>query len=506
MFFIELELRMRRASVILVACIFALGFSAPLLGGSMNTLSIGAKAKGMGGAFRAIADDWSAGYYNPAGLFYTTDNRVYINYVISYYELEYTPDVKYGEYGVGYYDGEIYNNYHIISNPMAGGHMRAKIADKDVVLGLSFFQPYDLNLSWDVFQNPNNGFDLPNNQIEHNFDAVCFNVVGATELMENKLSVGISAGLLKADLVYAAFELRPNPFDPEEGTEATLYTDLVTSSPNNLLTQWHKEDGNGYAPNFRLGLMYKPNARLSLGASYSHKVSVSLEGSFDTYYYMPDIPTLFSQLTDTEAMEYILSSGVRYTSYGDYKVDIDLPGQMAAGIAYKFNDRLIVAADAEYTLWSQFSGYRFRYTYIKTDISTNDELNTWMTQDIYLPVEWRDTWRISLGAQYDYSSTIKLRGGYMADQSPYFKDDDDNSLNVAFFDSGTKHAISLGLGVYFENISFDLGTQYIIYPSETTSGNTYFEVDGAIDGIADNTPGNYEGSAWESILQFSVRF
>ena len=495
---------MRRASVILVACIFALGFSAPLLGGSMNIPTVGAKAKGMGGAFRAIADDWSAGYYNPAGLFYTTDNRIYIDEVITYYEYKYTPDVKYGDYNVGYYDGDIYNRYHILNNPMAGGHMRAKIADKDVVLGLSFFQPYDVNMIWNVFQNPNNEFTLPNNQIEHNFDVICFNVVGATELIENKLSVGISTGLLKADLAYAGFELRPNPFDPAPGTSAIEYVDIITSNPNNLITQWHKEDGKGYAPNIRLGAMFKPNDRLSIGGSYSHKVSVTVDGDFDTYFYMPDIFDFHSQLVNTSSMEYILSSGARYSAGGTYDIDLDLPGQVGFGLAYDVNDRLIVAADAEYTLWSQFSGYRIRYTYSNTAITSNDELNNWMIHDVYLPVEWRDTWKLSLGAQYDYSNAIKFRCGYMLDQSPY--EDNDNSLNIAFFDPGTKHALSLGLGINFENISLDFGTQYILYPDATTSGNTYFEVDGATDGIADNTPGGYEGSAWDTVIQFSVRF
>ena len=61
--------------------------------GGMGITSVGAKASAMGGSFRAIANDWSAAYYNPAGLFYVTDNELTVNEVISNFQLKYTPNI-----------------------------------------------------------------------------------------------------------------------------------------------------------------------------------------------------------------------------------------------------------------------------------------------------------------------------------------------------------------------------------------------------------------------------
>ena len=59
-------------SLLAVWCggLFASGFE--------NT-GLGTTARGMGGAFRAVADDWSAAYYNPAGYAYILDNQLGVN-------------------------------------------------------------------------------------------------------------------------------------------------------------------------------------------------------------------------------------------------------------------------------------------------------------------------------------------------------------------------------------------------------------------------------------------
>ena len=56
---------------------FCLGLLALILpsafGGGFAYDGLGVKARGMGGAFRAVADDWSAAYYNPAGYYRIQD-------------------------------------------------------------------------------------------------------------------------------------------------------------------------------------------------------------------------------------------------------------------------------------------------------------------------------------------------------------------------------------------------------------------------------------------------
>jgi long-chain fatty acid transport protein len=270
---------MRKATVtIFLFALCAWFLTLPAWGGGIGISAVGAKAKAMGGAFRAVADDWSAAYYNPAGLFYTPESQLSFNEVFSHYQVNYTPDVKYGDYGVGFYDGEIYNKYEILSNPTMGGYFKLPIGGRDIIAGVALFEPFDKNLTWQVFHPLNNTAAMPNRQLQHNYDAVAINLVSAIELIENKLSFGISAGLLKSDLVFANFYLRPNPL-----SEDSSYYSQVASRPNELITEWQHSDGNGYSPNFRAGVLFKPTPKLNVGLTYAMKSTVTVDGNSQLY-------------------------------------------------------------------------------------------------------------------------------------------------------------------------------------------------------------------------------
>lgn len=495
---------MRKATVTFLLCLVCTcGLVLPAWSGGMEISGIGAKAKAMGGAFRAIADDWSAAYYNPAGLFYTTESQMTFNEVITHYRAEYTPNVKYGDYEVGYFnDNAIYNRYKILTNPTLGGYFKLPVAGQDIAAGLAIFQPFDKNISWQVFHPLNNGAALPGQQIEHNFDAVAINFVSAVELLEDKLSFGLSAGVLKSDLTYGGFFLRPNPIDP-----SAIYYDQIASRPNDLITEWQRSDGEGYSPNLRAGVLLKPTPEIRLGLCYAMQTTVTIDGESDFFWYMPDIP-FYHNRTDVrsypDSINFIMSSGVRYVdTTASFEADITLPAQLGAGAAVQVNDRLLVAGDLAYTFWSQFEGYRFEYSFRDVTITRNAFLNGWLVQDMSVPVDWKNTLKGSVGLQYQYNDNILVRAGYTADQSPH----EPGTLHPAFFDPGLKHGFNLGLGLVFENVMVDFATEYTRYPESKEGGNVDIDAgDTGPDGIADNMSGTYSGSAFESVLQFTVRF
>lgn len=492
---------MRRGTVILLGTIIAMSLAIPAMGGGMEIPGVGAKAKAMGGAWRAIANDWSAAYYNPAGLVYVTEDQFTVNEAITNFRYKYNPNVKYGNYTVGYFNGEITNRFAVLTNPSAGGYFRIPISGKTYHFGLAIFQPFDKNISWKLFQPLNNSQELPDKQIEHNFDAVAFNVTAAIELQPNKLSIGISTGVLRGDLIYGGFFLRPNP-----ASTTAIYYDQIASRPNDLLTEWQRSDGKGWGFNLRAGLMYKATPKLTFGFSGAIPSQVTVKGDTYLMYYMPDLQEYHSRSdvsSSISAENYILSSGAVYAAHAQFKTKINLPGQIGGGVAYLVNDKLTLAGDLQYTLWSAFKGYEFQYTFASSAITLNNGINQWMTQNMSLPVDWKNTLRIGVGAEYSYSDIIKLRGGYAADQSPVKS----NTQNPAFFDSGLSHSLNLGLGLVFANsITIDLSTEYVINGKTTDSGVTYLTSDGGTDNIADNMAGTYSGSAWESIAQITVRF
>jgi len=492
---------MRKAAVIILSCLLGICcLIPPAWGGGIGISGVGAKAKGMGGAFRAIADDWSAAYYNPAGLFYTTENQLTFNEVISHYQLRYTPNVTDGGYDVGFFNGNIYNRYKILTNPTLGGFFRFPVKGREITAGLALFQPFDQNISWQVFQPLNNGAAQPGQQIEHNFDALAINAMAAMEVMENRLSFGFSAGLLKSDLAYGGFFLRNNPVDP-----SALYYDQIAGRPNDLVTEWQKSEGAGYSPNIRFGLLYKATPRINLGLTYAFKSTATVKGETQFYYYMPDIPE-YNHRTEVRAspdsLNSILSSGATLNAAADFETKVTLPAQLGLGAAYKANDRLLFAGDIEYTFWSAFDGYLFDYSFADSSITRNMVMNQWLVQDMRLPVDWNNAVRISAGVQYQLRDGILARAGYAADQSPV----KDGMQHPAFFDPGLKHSLNLGLGLVFENIILDFATEYSLYPEATESGNVDLAADGRGDGIFDNMSGTYKGSEFESIVQFTVRF
>ncbi len=68
---------------------------------------IGVKARGMGGAFRAVADDWSAAYYNPAGYNRIEDNSLAASVAIFHDRYWAKPNVYWGgQYASGFFNGQ----------------------------------------------------------------------------------------------------------------------------------------------------------------------------------------------------------------------------------------------------------------------------------------------------------------------------------------------------------------------------------------------------------------
>lgn len=98
-------------------------FSSPLLASGFENTGLGTKARGMGGAFRAIADDWSAAYYNPAGYAYIPDNQFGGNAGFMHFRDEIVPDYHFGgpADSTGIFDhSRIYNEHAILSMPSGG--------------------------------------------------------------------------------------------------------------------------------------------------------------------------------------------------------------------------------------------------------------------------------------------------------------------------------------------------------------------------------------------------
>jgi len=477
-----------------------------VFGSGMSFDGIGAKARAMGGAFRAVADDWTAAYYNPAGYGRIQDNVIAADAAILHNRYSLTPNVLWGgEYESGFFNGQEIANKHEVLNVPQGGILARLPAPGlgEMVFGFSIIQQFDQNQTWQLFQNIPTHSDstFPLNQFGINFDAVAFQFTAAKNYIEDRLSLGLGLSLVRGDLKYSSIALRNNPMPSP-----------VSDRPHDKIPEWYETDGYGWGFGYRFGALFDATEKLHLGLVYTGKTSLDIDGTTRLKFYMGDNPYNDYYETNQLFEELLFLNGEVINATADFKTTIDLPASIGGGLAYDVNDRLTVALDAEYIFWSQFEGFNFEFTDFQGNTFRDETILTdttftraqdMMTGDLAIPVVWKDAPRVMVGATYQALSYLNVRAGFMADKSAIdWENVDGITLTPQFFDLGTKYTYSLGLGFDIDVWNISLTNSYTHYPDL----NVYQQADVDDDGLMDNLTGGYEGDQYQTVLGISYRF
>ena len=484
--------------VLVTSGIYASGFE--------NT-GIGTKARGMAGAFRGIADDWTAAYYNPAGYAYIWDNQLGANMGLLHYRHEIVPNAKWGglyERGI-YNDRTNYNAHEILSNPSAGIVFRVPLMGETVV-GFSGYQRFDNNVTWTLYDpvpSYSDSVSLPDDQYRNNLDVVSFQVTMAREFIEDKLSLGIGLQLLRADLIYTNVFFRENPIT---NTPNDPYYDIMSDFPYDRLTEWSKNDGNGWGFGFNIGMLAKVNEKLDIGASINVPFPITISGDTENRFYMPNELNVDSAaIANPGAVGQLFISGQTVIDEAEFEADLDLPVAFGIGFAYRATERLTVALDAEYTLWSMYEGLSFAYTNhtgLTGPADTSALANDFFTADLSALVDWDNTGKVALGFAYEFptflsnEASMTLVGGGSWDQSPARNA---TQFSPQFFDTGDKLGLNLGGIVHIQQWDLGITTSYLHQPELTVDGLD-------MDADYELFPGVYNGDVYETILSFNYRF
>ena len=141
---------------------------------------------------------------------------------------------------------------------------------------------------------------------------------------------------------------------------------------------------NDDAWGWNLGALIKPTPSTKIGISYRSKLDYNLSGT-----------TSVTTLTGAPVAP----------ASGATSADITLPESFSLSLAQKLNDQWEFLADATFTKWSQIGQ-------VKVVNSTNGTL-----RDV-LNLDFDDTWRYSVGANYKLNGDWTLKGGVALDQSP----------------------------------------------------------------------------------------
>jgi long-chain fatty acid transport protein len=466
-----------------------------LLAGGFENTGLGTKARGMAGAFRAIADDWTAAWYNPAGYAFIADNQIGGNAGFLHFRDELTPNYHFGgladETGI-FNDRRIYNAHAVLSMPSAGFIVRVPVWG-ETVFGLSAYEPFDANIRWSLFNvmrayNDTASFKPPSEQFTNNLDVVAFQLTAAREYMDEKLSLGVGLQLLRGDLAFKNLTFRDNPM-------ASPFSDR----PFDKINEESSVDGNGWGFGLKLGALYKQSEKLRLGATLSIPSSITLKGRNNLSFVMPRIAPLSG--VSLNSVAYLFASGRTINIWSDYETKLKLPMSFGAGAAYKVTERLTMALDGEYTLWSTFKGFDFSFTNFDPlqGVLDSATVRDFLTKNLSSPVDWKNTVKFALGASYDVNATVTAFGGASFDQSPA---KDAKDFIPQFVDTGNKLGLNIGAMFHLQRWDLGLATSYVHSPSLTVTSL----VDSNGDGTFDSFPGTYGGNTFETILSFSYRY
>ena len=480
----------------LAACVLVLLIASPtVLASGFENTGLGTTAIGMGGAFRAVADDWTAAYYNPAGYAFIMDNQLGADVAFLHYRHEIVPNYLLGgEYEAGILnDRVLYNKHEVLNKPSGGFLLRAPVGNREMVLGFSMYQPFDNNIEWTLFQplrayNENLIGVVPEKQYRNNLDVVAFQLTAATAFGEEEnFSIGVGLQLLRADLIWNDIVLRDNPrMSP------------ISDRPRDRIIQFTENDGYGWGFGINAGLMYRVSESFNVALSANVPFDITVDGDGFHQFYMPFNDPLSDETIGT--LENLFVGGSTVSFSPEFEADIPLPPSFGFGLAWRPVEQLLVAVDAAYTLWSQYEGLNFTYSgWNPTGTAADPEVVDFFTSDLSYPTEWTDAGKIALGLNYQLNNTVALLAGASGELAA---NDDNIGVIPQFVDPGQRVTFSLGTLLSIERWVLGFATSYITYEDQEIT--ELADLDG--DGTFDNFPAAYEAETFETALSFTYRF
>jgi long-chain fatty acid transport protein len=380
--------------------------------------SQGARAMGFAGAYVAQASDPSAIFYNAAGIAFLKGKQLYVSGALAGLSTDFT--------GAG-------------PNPPAGTlestsnglsilpsfYYSQQVKDS-VVVGIGVTKPFATKASW---TNPDE-FTGRFICVECSLSSWSINPTVAFRLAD-RFSIG--GGL---DVRFSKFDLSrrliadPNPFPvPTDVAQLTLASDTKT------------------ALGFNAGILAMPSENFSVGLSYRHKVTVDHAAQAD-----------FVQiLTGNTALDQAVA--VALPGSQPATVSYTYPGSFAVGAALR-RGYWTIEADFQWMLWSKFDQVAIAYTNAPTFSTT-------------LPLDWKDTWRGAIGAEYLIKDDWEARFGYGYDHSPAPTD-----TISPFIHDADRHTFGLGGSWKYEKLRIDFDLRYVLWRNSSTLGISRYGYDG----------------------------
>ncbi|MCI0406301.1 MAG: outer membrane protein transport protein [candidate division Zixibacteria bacterium] len=488
------------------ALFFVLFFAEVSRAGGYALSGVGAHANALGGAFRAVADDWSAAFWNPAGLAFQTRSEVTVGGAIGASRVKYIPRAVSGGYGFGFAADSAQERFPFDQNiPFGNASLFLRFPQLGRLnLGVSVFVPYHSASQWNLFSLPYpfRGdtipvFSFPEKNFTNRLRVADIHPTAAFSLMDGKLALGGGLSIDRADWNFSRPVLLPveDSYEPLTGTVDTVERvfennpNLITYQEENVVSIMRLGLGTwGLGGN--LGLLFKPTEKLSLGLSYHSPVSFKLKGEYDQKFFFPYNESKLNYFpVDDQALDgfrFIFSGQGEQILLGPdaARATLDLPQDLGAGLAFRPNERWTVAADFAWYNWKVMDSLA---------ITFEDTALTAQLKHPTFQFGWKNTVRFSTGAMYRYQDRWVFRMGYFFDQSPI----PDSTFNPLFLDVGNKHAFNFGVSWLLGDWELNYNFGFLTAQKREFSG---------VNGLFVNLPGTYKDSRFLSAASVTYRF
>ena len=195
--------------------------------------------------------------------------------------------------------------------------------------------------------------------------------------------------------------------------------------------------GSGVSWGGNFSFIYRPEwaEKWSLGAMYRTKVKQNLNGRIHA------------------GMEH----ATRNIFDDDAKGAITLPDSLTAGVSFRPTDDLILETGIVGTFWSAYDQILIEYSDRES------------TPTIHNKKDYKDTYRLNLGAEYNLNPNWAVRAGYVFDKSPINKHEMDTLVPV-----DDRHIASVGAGYHNDTWSVDLSYSHIFAKNLSGNSNSQF--------------------------------
>jgi len=390
---------MRNMFKVISIIVLMIGLSLGVYSNGLNLNGMGARAISMGGAFIAVADDYSAVFWNPAGLTQMDKSNlsVFSSFIIP------TGTYQYAPAGI-----DMETESKVFPAPALTYYK--PLSDK-LVFGLAAYATSGAGAYWDgtALVPFNTGFPANTTVFtwESQVGAFTFSPVLAYQ-MSDSFSLGVT---LNVTYGFLKMHRQANGFQ-------------------------YNEDMTGIGFGATIGALFKPSDKFSIGVTYKTPMKVALKGDIELAGLSAQVP--IPGLNDSVEAER----------------EITWPMWIGAGIAFKPTDKLTIAADVQYTNWGKLDEIHATTddALWSTTLPFVGSLIDGTTYDLL----WEDATQIRFGVEYKLSDTFSLRGGYYYDPAPA----PDHSLNI-MLPSITYNVFTVGFGYHTGKLVLDAGLEYL---------------------------------------------